>query len=62
MSEQLSVALSLIDETLSGMRVADIQGAANFGMDSVFTNHIEDTSAHLATYEVRHLKELEDIF
>jgi len=42
--------------------VADIQGAANFGMDSVFTNHIEDNSEHLATYEVRHLKELEDIF
>ncbi|UAY56513.1 YjjG family noncanonical pyrimidine nucleotidase [Arachidicoccus terrestris] len=42
--------------------VADIQGAANFGIDSVFTNHIEDTTAHVATYEVRHLRELEDIF
>jgi len=42
--------------------IADIQGAANFGMDSVFTNHIEDAREHVATYEVRHLKELEDIF
>jgi putative hydrolase of the HAD superfamily len=42
--------------------IADIQGAANFGMDSVFTNHIEDDTKHLATYEIRHLKELEDIF
>lgn len=42
--------------------IADIQGAGDFGMDTVFTNHIADTTLHGATYEVRHLKELEAIF
>lgn len=42
--------------------IADIRGAADFGMDTVFTNHIEDTTLHEATFEVRHLKELEAIF
>ena len=38
---------------------ADIQGAINAGMDSVFVNHI-NTTAHLKpTYTVYHLKELE---
>lgn len=41
--------------------VADIQGATNFGMDSVFTNHIEATAAHVATFEIKHLRELENI-
>lgn len=41
---------------------ADIQGAINAGMDSVFVNHI-NTASHLpATYTVYHLKELENIF
>lgn len=41
--------------------VADIQGAYDFGMDSIFTNHIAEKRDHLATYEVKHLKELEQI-
>ncbi len=41
---------------------ADIQGAINAGMDSVFVNHINATTALKPTYTVNHLKELEDIF
>ena len=41
---------------------ADIQGAINAGMDSVFVNHI-NASTHLnPTYTIKHLKELEEIF
>lgn len=40
---------------------ADIQGAINVGMDSVFVNHIS-ASAHIqATYTIAHLQELESI-
>ena len=38
---------------------ADMQGAINAGMDSVFVNHINATSHIKPTYTVYHLKELE---
>ena len=38
---------------------ADIQGAINAGMDSVFVNHINAISHIKSTYTVYHLKELE---
>jgi len=41
---------------------ADIRGAINAGMDTVFVNHINTTTALQPTYTIRHLKELEDIF
>jgi putative hydrolase of the HAD superfamily len=41
---------------------ADIQGAMNAGMDSVFVNHINVSTALNPTYIVTHLKELELIF
>ncbi|HRI25722.1 MAG TPA: YjjG family noncanonical pyrimidine nucleotidase [Ferruginibacter sp.] len=41
---------------------ADIQGAINAGMDSVFVNHINAVPAIKPTYTVTHLKELESIF
>ncbi len=41
---------------------ADIQGAINAGMDSVFVNHIHAVTALQPTYTVYHLQELEDIF
>ena len=41
---------------------ADIQGAINAGMDSVFVNHINATSHLQPTYTIYHLKELESIF
>ena len=41
---------------------ADIQGAMNAGMDSVFVNHINAVTELKPTYTVTHLKELEDIF
>ncbi|UAY51910.1 YjjG family noncanonical pyrimidine nucleotidase [Ferruginibacter albus] len=41
---------------------ADIQGAMNIGMDSIFVNHINVVTDLKPTYIVRHLKELEDIF
>jgi len=41
---------------------ADIQGAINAGMDSVFVNHINATSHLQPTYTIYHLKELEGIF
>lgn len=40
---------------------ADIQGAANAGMDSVFVNHIKEESKLQPTYTIHHLKELESI-
>ncbi|MEP6677301.1 MAG: YjjG family noncanonical pyrimidine nucleotidase [Ferruginibacter sp.] len=40
---------------------ADIQGAINAGMDSVFVNHIEAAGLLKPTYMIRHLKELENI-
>jgi len=41
---------------------ADIQGATNAGLDSVFVNHLKVTPHIQATYMVHHLKELEEIF
>jgi putative hydrolase of the HAD superfamily len=40
---------------------ADIQGAINIGMDSVFVNHIQAVPTVPATYTITHLKELESI-
>lgn len=41
---------------------ADIQGAVNAGMDSVFVNHIGSTTIPKgATYTIQHLKELENL-
>ena len=41
---------------------ADIQGAINAGMDSVFVNYINATTELLPTYTITHLKQLENIF
>jgi putative hydrolase of the HAD superfamily len=38
---------------------ADIQGAINAGMDSIFVNHINATAHVKSTYTIYHLKELE---
>jgi putative hydrolase of the HAD superfamily len=40
---------------------ADILGAKNAGMDSVFVNHINAQCGQEPTFIVRHLKELESI-
>lgn len=41
---------------------ADIQGAINAGMDSIYVNHInEDAGEIQPTYSIKHLKELEGI-
>lgn len=40
---------------------ADIQGAINAGMDSVFVNHTQKTHNSLSTYTITHLKDLENI-
>lgn len=40
---------------------ADIQGGINAGLDTIFVNHLHVTPHVQATYEVRHLKELEGI-
>jgi putative hydrolase of the HAD superfamily len=40
---------------------ADIQGAINIGMDSIFVNHINAIPTIPATYTITHLKELENI-
>jgi putative hydrolase of the HAD superfamily len=40
---------------------ADIQGAINIGMDSIFVNHLKKTPTVPATYTITHLKELEGI-
>jgi putative hydrolase of the HAD superfamily len=41
---------------------ADIGGAMKFGMDTVFVNHIGESTELKPTYTVTHLKELEAIF
>ena len=41
---------------------ADIQGAMNAGMDTVFVNHVNAVAEIKPTYTVTHLKELESIF
>ena len=40
---------------------ADIQGAINAGMDSIFVNHINAVATVTPTYTIYHLRELEDI-
>jgi putative hydrolase of the HAD superfamily len=40
---------------------ADIQGAINAGMDSVFVNHINASTSLRPTYIIYHLQELEAI-
>ena len=41
---------------------ADIQGAINAGMDTIFVNHIKANCLLKPTYTIHHLKELEEIF
>ena len=41
---------------------ADIQGAINAGMDSIFVNHLQIQPTVPATHTITHLKELETIF
>jgi putative hydrolase of the HAD superfamily len=41
---------------------ADIKGAMNAGMDTVFVNHLREETDLNPTYTVYHLKELEQIF
>lgn len=41
---------------------ADILGAINAGMDTVFVNHINEETTLKPTYIIYHLRELEDIF
>lgn len=41
---------------------ADITGALNAGIDTVFVNHTGIEIPQVATYTIRHLKELENIF
>jgi putative hydrolase of the HAD superfamily len=40
---------------------ADILGAMNAGMDTVFVNHINEQTTLTPTYTIYHLRELEDI-
>jgi putative hydrolase of the HAD superfamily len=41
---------------------ADIQGAINAGIDTIFVNHLNVEPYIQPTYMIHHLKELEDIF
>jgi putative hydrolase of the HAD superfamily len=41
---------------------ADIQGAINAGMDSIFVNHLQIQATVPATHTITHLKQLENIF
>ena len=41
---------------------ADIQGAMNAGMDTIFVNHINATTDIEPTYTITHLDQLENIF
>ncbi|MEP6682010.1 MAG: YjjG family noncanonical pyrimidine nucleotidase [Parafilimonas sp.] len=41
---------------------ADIRGAMNAGLDTIFVNHINAETDVKPTYIIHHLKELEDIF
>ena len=41
---------------------ADIQGAMNAGLETVFVNHINATPTIQPTYIIYHLKELGEIF
>lgn len=41
---------------------ADVGGALNAGWDAIFVNHINAQNTQKSTYEIKHLKELENIF
>lgn len=41
---------------------ADILGAINVGLDTIFVNHVGIEIPHKVTFAIRHLKELETIF
>jgi len=41
---------------------ADIQGAMNAGMDTIFVNHINAVTTIKPTYTITHLRQLEQIF
>ncbi len=41
---------------------ADIKGAMNAGLDTIFVNHIKAFTTVQPTYTIHHLQELEDIF
>lgn len=41
---------------------ADISGAMNVGMDTIFVNHIREETTLQPTHTIYHLKELEEIF
>lgn len=60
----LSTAKALISESIMiGDNLdADIQGAINVGMDTIFVNYINASTIINPTYTVTHLKELEQIF
>jgi putative hydrolase of the HAD superfamily len=60
----LQKAGALVDESimLGDNLDADIQGAINFGMDSVFVNHLQVVTEKQPTFTITHLKELENIF
>lgn len=54
---------SLQDSIMLGDNLdADIGGAINAGMDTVFINHINASTELQPTYIITHLKELENIF
>ena len=56
-------AASITESIMIGDNLdADIQGAMNAGMDSVFVNHINAVAVINPTYTITHLKELEKIF
>lgn len=56
-------AASLAESIMIGDNLdADIQGAMNAGMDTVFVNHINAVPEINPTYTVTHLQELENIF
>lgn len=40
---------------------ADIKGANNVGMDSVYVNHVKSNLTHTATYQITHFNQLKNI-
>ena len=59
----LQKANAILEESImiGDNQSADIQGAINIGMDSVFVIHINAVPTVPATYTITHLKELENI-
>jgi len=60
----LNIANAKVDESIMiGDNIeADIKGAMNAGLDTVFVNHLQAETDVKPTYTIYHLKELEDIF